>query len=243
MKHLSLLLCLLMLACTSFGQQIKNVALLSIFANREIEAPGFSGMATMIEMLSKDRNFQLDSISMKYYEKFKTDVAPKMPFTVITGPDVYDKPGYQNLLDDYTVKYADYQVTKVEKYLAVNGIGLFKNVEAVKKSFPILGYPDAVIVTTIDFELQKQMEMMGVGTAKIVGYAYIRIFNSKGDVIFKLNCKGKSKDDISFAFGGDMFDTSQIQKLANQSFDALLQDIDKDMPKQIEKMKKKLAKN
>ena len=242
MKKITLAICLLFFITSAFAQQIKNVALLSIFANREIEAPGFNGLATMIETLSKDKNFQLDSISARYYEKFKSAIAPKMPFSLISGTDVYDKPGYQNLLDPYTVKYADSQVTKVEKYLAVTGTGLFKNVEAIKKSFTLLGNPDAVIITNIQFELVKQMEMMGVGTAKIYGYAYIRIFNKDGDVIFKLNSKGKSKDDISFAFGGDMFDTSQMQKLANQSFENLLVDIDNDMPKQIEKMKKKLSK-
>jgi hypothetical protein len=243
-KNISILV-IAMLLTLSVNAQINKVYLISFFTQREIEPGDFgNGLSAAISTLSKDSTFKTEKLIQNFYNKFITDFTPKFPFPIVSGNEAWGAQGYSNLLDDATIKYADWQVTVIENSLPIMGAGIITNKSAITKALTLYPDADAIMTVQLTFRLSKDFEFAGFGTAKVVAYANVRIYDKESNrkPKFKLNADAKSDDNFKFALGGSVFETQIIQKLVEQATKNLFVEMDKNFPKQIKKMENRLKK-
>jgi hypothetical protein len=234
-----------MLICFNNQAQINKVYMISFFAQREIDPGDFgTGLKSSIMYLTKDTTFKTEKLIQNFYTKFMSDFAPKFPFPIITGDEAWTVNGYSNLLDGILVSYKKEEVSSIGKSIPIIGAGVITNEGAIGKSITLYPDADAVMTVQLFYRLSKQLEIAGMGTAKVFAYAEVRIYDkgSSSSAKFKLSSKAKSDDSFTFALGGSVFETAIIQKLIEQATTNLFKEMDEDFPKQIKKMEKKLKK-
>jgi len=224
--------------------QIKKAYMIAFFAEREVDAGEFKGISTAIMNLAKDSTFNTEKLIQNFYAKFMTDYVPKFPFHIVTGDSAWNVPGYSSLLDGALFKYDKDVVSVIGNSIPIIGSGIITNEKAIGKSITLYPDADAVMTVQLSYCLSKQVEVFGIGTAKMVAYVNVRVYDkgSSSSAKFKLSTYGKSDESVKFALGGGVFNTSAMQKLIDQATANLLKEMENDFPKQIQKMQKKLSK-
>ncbi|MCF8297280.1 MAG: hypothetical protein K9J13_07040 [Saprospiraceae bacterium] len=241
-KSLVVISALMIFGFHSAVAQINNVAVISVWANRSVDASEFGGLSMAIEHLSKDDNFKLDHLLARVHDELFTAYAKEFPFKLIDEKTILETDGYNGIMDNVTLKFQEWQVTTYGDYLAVESRSPIRNTNAIEDALKLYKDADGVMVVILDYKLKKKQEMMGFGTAVVEAYVNIQLFNKEGKSILKIKERAESDDKFKFAMGGGVFETDEIQKLCDQSTTNLLKDMYDILPKRLAKMKKRMAK-
>ena len=245
--------------CTSLvfkaQAQLKRVAIISIYGNKTLGNSGGSAsigggvsLGNLNNLMLSDSAYNLTGIVDKFANLISVDLLKEFPFPFVTKDSVINNPGYKNLIDDsrhfsrssYEGKYPKVQVFQGYIPLAANGF-LDDDTKAIKKSFDYLPSDvDGVMIAYLDFDLQNGgASAFGVSTKKGFAAANIKIFNREGKRIFKLKDSEKSKGSITTVMGM-MTDTKKVIPLINEAADKLFEELQKELPKSINKLAKKI---
>lgn len=239
-----LLIGLLLLSSSLLYAQINKVAIVSVYGLREINADDFGGLTKTMSTLSQDGNFQIDSLVTDFYTKLYTEFAQSFPFSIMPEEEVLSNPQYATILDNTAeqFKFQDYQVTTPEDrpYKPIMSFGLVVNNKAIESALAAFPEADGVMIAYISYSLVKESEIMGFGTAKIRAYINLKLHDRNNKVVLKLKEGAKSDKQIRFALGGSVFEAKEMQALCKEATANLLKDMEKELPKSLAKMAKKL---
>jgi hypothetical protein len=219
--------------------QLKKVALISVFGNRNLSNNILE--TSLYETLMKDSSFNLTKIVTKFDNIITTTLVPQFPFPFVPKEEVVNANGYKDLKELTKWAKDDWQTTPAEGYVPIAAFGIFDDEAAIKKSFDVIPDIDGVMIAYIEFQLYDAVGMGGITTKKVYAYVNIKIFDKDGDRIFKLKERSSSSGSV-MAIGGFVTDVKKIMPLINDASDKLLVDMQQKLPKSLAKMAKKMEK-
>lgn len=222
--------------------QINNVAVISVWANRDIDASDFQGLTMAIENLSRNDNFKLDSMLAKVHDELFSAYAEEFPFKLMDEQLVLENDGYTGLLDNVKLEVSDWQATIYGEYLAVESRSPKRNRNAIEDALKLYKDADGVMIVILHYRLKKKTENVEFGTAVVEAYVNIQLFDKDEKLVLKIKERAESNDTFKFDIGGEVFEVEIIQKLCEQSTNNLLRTMYEILPVRLEKMKKKMAK-
>ena len=241
-KIILIITTLLIISFQSAFAQIDSVAVISVWANRSIDASDFQGLSMAIENLSRNENFKLDSMLSKVHDELFDAYAKEFPFKLMDEKEVLDNDDYSQILENTTLKLSEWQVSAYENYLAIESRSPVRNKKAITNALQLFKKADGVMIVILHYRLKKKTEIVGFGTAVVEAYVNIQLFDRDGKSVLKIKERAESNETFKFALGGEVFEVEEIQKLCEQSTTNLLKDMYEILPKRLIKMKKKISK-
>lgn len=224
--------------------QMNKAAIVSVYGLREINADEFGGLTKLMSDLSQDGNFKIDTLVTDFYNKLYNEFSKSFPFELIPEEEVLNREGYANILDNTSeqFKYKDYQVTLPEDrpYKPILSFGIIANNKAIENAIALFPEADGVMIAYLSYSLVKETEIMGFGTATVRAYINLKLHDKNNKVVLKLKEGAKSNKKIKFALGGSVFEAEEMQALCKEATENLLKDMEKELPKSLAKMAKKL---
>lgn len=236
MKKSFLILSLFCIASAFAQETVNKAAIISIFGDKQVTGGGLA-FTVVLEKLAKDTTFALISSINKFEDKLNKSLLPEFPFPFLTKEEVVKNTDYSQLAREnanglmslYLIPANDYHIiTQTEK-------------EKIRKAFEIYKDVDAVALCYLTFEIYDEVGAMGLSAQKVRAYVNMQMFNKEGKNIFKLRDWSKSNTSV-MAVGGIMTDLDKIKKMVEEATDNLIIDMEKKLPKSLNKMAKKLAK-
>ncbi|MCX6271503.1 MAG: hypothetical protein NTU44_09840, partial [Bacteroidetes bacterium] len=221
--------------------QIRKAALISVFGSRNLSDNPLD--TKMYMALMKDSSFNLTPIVNKFDALIREKFLPEFPFPFISKDEVVKANGYPDLKK--LTKWANDNVftTPADGYVPIAAYGIVNDDEAIKKSFELLPADvDVVMIAFIDFNLYDDLGFGGLTRKKVNAYVNLKIFDRKGERIFKLKERASSDKGMA-AYGGFVLETEKVLPLIENAADKLFGDMKETLPKSLKKMARKLEKS
>jgi len=233
----------IMLFCVlNVSAQSKKVAVVGFYSDKII---GFSeldgvgeGLLTEVLNLRDNPDFDLTPILNTYHDAFFNDYAKDFPFDLVPEKEVLANQEYQ----DYVPKY-ELDEDALKRYVFIDGYkhiyeGAFGKVneEAVAKIFSDTA--DGVMFVEVHFELTKGFGIGSTATVKMKAFTRISLYDETGKKVFVINESAKSKKSSVMVGGIPVMKTTKILPMCESALEQLLKDLDKRLPKIINKSDK-----
>jgi hypothetical protein len=194
--------------------QIKEVAIVSVYADKNVDMQDFGGLAAAVSALAQNEAFNLQPIVLKFRDDLISKYAGAFGFKVMDEQTVLASPEYQALKAKVVIDMTKLVYELPQGYIAINPLDK-KKALAVADAFPnVQGF----MYGTMSFRLVKQFEIAGFGTAKMQAYLNIYVKDRNGKTVVYKYTFADSDDSIKFALGG-VFDAAKIQPLCVQAAD------------------------
>ena len=214
-------LTLLVAACSGLknkkNEQVDEVAVVSIYANKRLDVSKFQELDGLANQLAKDQSFEFDTVVHLLRRKTITNFAGKLPFPLAKESDVLARQAYQ-----------EYKLPPFNSFSAATSTS-YKAIPAYRKDvalsmFEMLpGKIRAIMIVGIDYRLIPAGQVMTFVGARVQSKVAIRVWHQKGTSIMKANRKGLSDDTLKFPLGG-VFEARDVRPLC---IDASLEAISK----------------
>ncbi len=240
MKKLTLTSLFIVLFLAGFAQ-VEKVILISFWADRQMDPGDFgSGLTASIATLTEDEDFNTQKYVDDFYKIFTENYQEKFPFEMMDESLILEAEGYENILDDVTLRYPENRISTVNNFQPIIYQTIIRNKSAIPKAFEMVPEADLVMIVQLGFRLVKKMQIAGFGTGAIYAYTYISGVGKDGKLYLKINEGAQSDNTFKFALGGAVFDTKEIQALCDEAVKNLFSEMEDILPKRIKKMEKKL---
>ena len=238
MKKIFLIFLATSLISSSFGQMNK-VALVSFYANKQIDASDFTGIGVAIQMLAKDSNFNLQPIIEKFKGKLYSELASEMPFEFVPDEKIINNDRYKSLSANFNPPLGKFYYTSPKGYDFLPNSK--KYLDSLFWAFEDENI-DGLMFIDVNYKLNKQFEAMGFGTAKVIATVLITIYNKKKKRVFYMPVFQPSDNKLKFALGGSALEAEKILPLCEETTDKCYMRMKEKLPRKLAKMKKKMAK-
>lgn len=237
------ILLVLTLALSVFyaNSQVNKVAVVAISANDGLRTEGFEDIAinTMSDLyMGQDFNITEELEAFKNY--LNTDLAKEFPFELMDEATIINNETFISFKNTY----AESGAGKLSKRLPYDGysqyLGLYKKLTTqLSEIFP---EADAFMVVELNFSIAPKAMVGGNGAAGGKAKATISLYHKTGKRIMYLGASGISESSIKVVAGQIVSDRSEIPGTLKEGSEKLYVDMKENLPKKIEKMKKKLSK-
>lgn len=215
-----------------------KVAIVSVYCNKEIATPDFTGMAAAITRLADDEDFNLTPMVGKIHDKVFSEYTSNLEYDFVSEEEVLNNPKYEKSIFEAGSWSGNYE-QRDRWYLRPDGylpISTNPGKKVSREAFSRFDGIDGIMMVSISYELEKVgMEVMGFGNARMKAIGTIRIVDANGKKMFKVVQFASSKDKIKFSLGG-MFKTEELMPLAEDATQQLFEKLDARI---IQKNKKK----
>lgn len=231
----------LVLAFFIANSQVNKVAVVAISANDGLRTEGFEDIAinTMSDLfMGQDFNITEELEAFKNY--LYTDLAKEFPFEFIDEATVINNEKFISFKD----AYAESGAGKLSKRLPYEGyshyLGLYKKLTGELSEF----FPeaDAFMVVELAYTIAPKTMIGGNGAAGGKAKAIISLYHKTGKRLMVVDAQGISESSIKVVAGQIVSDRSEIPGTLKEGSEKLYVDMKENLPKKIEKMKKKLTK-
>ncbi len=223
------------------NSQVNNVVVVAISANDGLRTEGFEDIAinTMSDLyMGQDFNITEELDQFKTY--LFGDLAKEFPFTLVDEATVINNEKFIAWKD----AFAESAAGKISKSLPCEGYseysGLYKKLTVqLSEIFP---EADAFMVVDLHYSISAKTMIGGNGAAGGRAQAKISLYHKTGKRIMYVGATGMSESSIKVVMQQITSDRSEIPGMLKEGSDELYVDMKENLPKKIEKMKKKLAK-
>lgn len=243
-----LLLIIVTLTLTAHAQ--KKVAVVTFLMNKKVQAGDLGLGAEAVKKsadLTDNPAFNLEPMFERLHETFFNDLSKKFPFELIDENNVIGNQEYK----DYELKFdedkglnklmlSSYNIYEGYKYLRVGGKLTAKEKRDEYNMSQIFKEADGVIFVSMWFEFKKKLAIGGVGTAGINAFMGMQLFDKEGNKAFRYGESATSKKSVGMVAGIPIMDIKKIMPMCEDAFEKMLVKIEKDIPKLIKKVDKKL---
>jgi len=223
------------------NSQVNNVVVVAISANDGLRTEGFEDVAinTMSDLyMGQDFNITEELDQFKTY--LFSELAKEFPFTLVDEATVINNEKFIAFKE----AYAESAGGKISKRLPSEGYshytGLYKKLtEQLSEIFP---EADAFMVVDLHYSVAAKTMIGGNGAAGGRAQATIALYHKTGKRIMNVSAMGMSESSIKVVMEQITSDRSEIPGMLKEGSTELYVDMKENLPKKIEKMKKKLEK-
>lgn len=240
MSKIKMMLAVLLLAVTmpGFAQAKKKVAVVTFYADRNIDLSDVGGAGvTLVAELLDDPTFNLKPLIDKYHDKFFKDYAPKFPFDIAPETTVTENAAYQAYLPEYA---PGYEVTRYVVPAGYKAIDAYYGKKNVKEMVKLFSDYDGVLFVYISFSMNKGFGVGGTATTKMKAYTNITLYNKLGTKVFAIRESANAKQTGMMVSGVPVLDANKVMPQCESALEELMEDLDKRLQKIIDKSAKKL---
>ncbi len=240
MKKLFLVLTLA-LSVFYANSQVNKVAVVSLSANDGLRTEGFEDVAinTMSDLfMGQDFNITEELEAFQAY--LYAELAKEFPFEFMDEATVINNEKFIAWKD----AYAETAGAKLSKRLTYEGysnyLGLYKKTtEQLSEIFP---EADAFMVVELNYTIAAKTMIGGNGAAGGKAKAQISLYHKTGKRIMYVGAMGMSESSLKVVMQQITSNRDEIPSMLKEGSVELYVDMKENLPKKIEKMKKKLAK-
>lgn len=226
--------------CTMASAQVDKAALISVFGDRNLSD---NPMDTKIyEILMKDSSFNLAPIVNNFDKTIRDKFLPQFPFPFLSKEEVVGATGYGDLQELTKWGQSSWYTTAAEGYIPIAAYGIADDTEAIVKSFEVVQQGvNGVMVAYVNFNIYDAGGVGPMARKKVYAYVNLKIFDNEGKRIFKLKERASSDKGV-IAVGGIITDIDKVMPMIESAASNLLDDMEKKLPKSLNKMAKKMSK-
>lgn len=231
---------LLTFSCFAASAQLEKVALISVFGDRNLSDNPLD--TKIYEILMKDSSFNLTPIVNKFDETIRENFIPQFPFPFIEKDEVVGAEGYPEIKELTRWANNDFYTTPADDYVSIAAYGIADDNDAIAQAFTILPDDvDGVMIAYINFNIFDAGGVGPLAKKRIYAYVNIKIFDREGNRIFKLKERAKSDHGV-LSVSGIITDIDKVLPMINEASANLFDDMEKKLPKSLNKMAKKIEK-
>lgn len=221
-KKFSLFFILILIFAISCGtmnksviQTSKNVALISVYCDKQIKAPEFKGLATALNQLSHSEDFDLTGIVNRLRDDFYSKYADVFQLSVLPEADVINNISYKTNSKEKNFKLTFNQdlIKTPEGYYGISSSYEKGKINKILSSLNV----DLGAIMHAEYTLSKSgIQIFGFGKAKVDSTLYLELVDKNGKTVFYKTASATSKKSMKFALGG-LFKTSELLPLCDES--------------------------
>ena len=247
-KRMMALFVLMVLSISAFSQ--KKVAVTTFMMNKKVQ-PGDLGLGAealkKATSLADNPSFNLNPMLDQLHKTFFNDLAKKFPFELIDEQEVVGSQGYK----DYELQFDEEKGLNkaiLSFYIHKDGYRFLREggkLTAREKRdeinmLEIFPEADGIMFVQMWFAFAKKIAIGGTGSAGINAYFNMQLYNREGKKVFRYREFATSKKSVGIVAGIPVMDVNKIMPLCESSFERMLEKMEKDIPKLVKKVDKKL---
>ena len=232
--------------------QRKKVAVVTFYVNKHIGFEALGGGAALagsIASLSEDPNFNLTSVLNNFHDVFFNDYAEKFPFDLLDEQEVLSNEEYQEYVSNFGETSDEERSKLFQQYIVYEGYKPLietaslgnKNLKAKSNESRMLeifkGKVDGVMFVYLDYSFTKKAMGLAAG---IQAYARMKLWNTEGNKVFKINEVATSKKSVGVVAGVPIMKAEKLLPLCEDASEQLIEDLGKRLKKIAAKADKKL---
>jgi len=252
-KSIYLFMGIFMMTSISFGQN-KKVAVVTFYVDKYIDASKIVKEArdqSQEQTMRDDPNFDLRPLLNDFYETFRKKYAKEFPFEIVDERIVIGNERYQayNGLDGIEDQDSidSYNETIHDRFISIDGYqvlltggNLLRSWRTEAHMMDIFEDVDGVMFVSMSYGYEPKINIGGMGNAGIRAYMHMDLFNKEAKKVFKLDEYATSKKGVPMINGVPIMSTNKVLPLCQNATEELLEDMNKNLPKLIKKVDKKL---
>jgi len=219
----------------------------SVYANKAIHPNWSGGLVGDLIQMSDNEKFNTQKITGDLRDLIFNDLSKEFPFEFIPQDSIINNTDYQALIKDPSafMEAATFGNASAEEPL--NGYMLFNYIsnKMEKKLFEIFPQADAIMIVDLEFFLEASTLLLNttIGPANAASYANFKLIDKSGKKIMTLRGNGVNEDDkVKVAANQIVKNKEFIPDYMLKAIEILFADIKANIPKQVQKMYKKLDK-
>jgi len=254
-KVFVIFLCALFATTIIYGQK-KRVAVVTFYVDKYINADKIvetSRASTYKKTMEDDPRFDLRPILQNFHETFLKDYVKKFPFELIPEEEVLNHEMFkaykgldgiesQDSIDNLNDAIND-RFISIEGYnVLLTGGNLLRSWRTESHLITILEDidVDGVMFVYLHYAWEPKVAVGGLGNCGIRAYINMDLFNKESKKVFKLEEHATSKKGVALIQGAPIFNYDKLMPMCESATDKLLDDLNKEIPKLIKKVDKKL---
>jgi hypothetical protein len=201
--------------------------------------------------LADDPNFDLRPLLQEFYETFKKDFVKDFPFEIVDEKEILESPMYQAYHGLDGVEDTDsmdvYMENINDRFIAIDGYNVllsggnmlrsWRTESHLLKMFPDL---DGVMFVYMHYQFEPKVALGGMGNAGMRAFINIDLFNKDAKKVFKMEEYATSKKSVPLIQGTPIMTTDKVLPMCENATERLLEDLQKELPKLVKKVDKKL---
>jgi hypothetical protein len=240
MKKIALTLLLTACISISFAQELKKVAVISIMANKDFTTSWVEASITkaVFEAAGAVETFSTENELDRYKSLLFNDLQKEFPFEFLSEASVLENADYKNFEAAIGNTMGGELVASPGYKQAVKLTD--KEVEKLTAIFP---EADGFALLVFSFDLQPNTLALNSGMGKANGQATMAmsVFDKQGKKVLKVNNSTLSKKGVKVAMNKvPEKDFEKIPDAIREASDLLFDEIKASLPKDIQKMYKKI---
>jgi len=237
------LLLVLTLALSVFyvNAQMNKVAAIAISANKGVTSEGFDDLSlnTMSELFM-GQSFNISDELTRFKTYLFNDLAKEFPFEIIEESSIIGNEKFISFKNEYQ----ETNIAKLTKRIPLEGytsiLGITKDQR--EQLSQIIETANAFMIVKLDYTIAAKTMIGGNGKAVGKAHAQIELFLPTGKRIMNLEASGMSDQGFGVVAGQITSNRDLIPQALKEASDQLFVEMKENLPKQIKKMNKKLAK-
>jgi len=240
----SLLVVVLLFAVVLSNAQVKKVAIVGLSSNTVVRTDGFEDVGlTALADLFMGKEFNVQNEMVRFRDYLYGDLAEEFPFELVPEETLLANEQYA----EFRKEVDESALTKISKLVereALEGYTVYqgltkKKIEELSKIFPDA---DAFMVVPLSYSIASKMMVNGNGKAGAKAQAQIYLYHKSGKNIMRLSSSGMSDQGFVVVAEQITSNRDKIPAAMQEASDDLFEEMPKDLPKRIKKMKRKLSK-
>ncbi|MGB3465936.1 MAG: hypothetical protein WBA74_11730 [Cyclobacteriaceae bacterium] len=252
MKTKFIVVLLMLCAFYQANAQRKKVAVVTFYVNKHIGFEALGGGAALagsIASLSEDPKFDLTSVLNNFHDVFFTEYAEQFPFDLLPEEEVLNNAEYQDYVSNFGETNDEERDKLFQQYITYEGYKPLietaslgnKNLKAKSNEMRMLeifeGKVDGVMFVYLDYGFVKKSMGLAAG---IQAYARMKLWNTEGKKVFKINEVATSKKSVPVVAGVPVMKVDKLLPLCENASEELIEDLGKRLKKIAGKADKKL---
>jgi hypothetical protein len=242
---------LLFVTGIAYGQK---VALVTFYVDKYIDyqkATAETRSDYQERTLADDPDFDLRPLLQEFYDTFRKDFVKDFPFElvdeqIVIGSDMYKAySGLEGIEDTDSVDI--YRENINDRFIAIDGYNVLLSGGNMLRSWRteshlLKMFPDAdgVMFVYLHYQFEPKVNIGGMGNAGMRAFINIDLFNKEAKKVFKMEEYATSKKSVPLINGVPIMTSQKILPLCANATERLLDDLDKELPKLVKKVDKKL---
>lgn len=250
-SYVKLTMLLLFVTGMSYAQK---VALVTFYVDKYInydKATADTRQDYQESTLADDPDFDLRPLLEDFYTTFRKDFIKDFPFELVDEQVVINNEryrAYQGLDGVEDTDSVDFYMENIrDRFIAVDGYNVLLSGGNLLRSWRTEShllemFPDAdgVMFVYLHYQFEPKVNIGGMGNAGMRAFVNIDLFNREAKKVFKMEEYATSKKSVPLINGVPIMTTQKILPLCANATERLLDDLDKELPKLVKKVDKKL---
>ncbi len=248
-------LILFLIASITFGQK-KRVAVVTFYVDKYINADKIeegSRQATYEKTMEDDPRFDLRPILQEFHETFMKKYVKQFPFEIIPESEVIDNPMYKaykgldGIEDQDEMDALEESIN--DRFIAIDGYNVLLTGGNMLRSWRTESHMvkiledkdiDGVMFVSMYYAWEPKVAFGGLGNAGIRTYINMDLFDKEAKKVFKLDEYATSKKGVALVSGAPILNYDKLMPMCESATEELLKDLNKKIPKYVNKVDKKL---